>query len=65
MKSRRLRIDAKQKEHPVQIVRPEHFTWTEGEEIDPALVLNDPAFSLYCFDNEHDSVLFVETPDPA
>ena len=63
--TRRLEIKHTNRDHPIWIVKPTDFTCEPGPEIEPERVLQDPAFSLYCFDPENDTALFVESDDPA
>ena len=63
--TRRLAIKETNRSHPIQIVKPANFTWAPGDEIEPHEVLQDPTFSLYCFDRENDTAIFVECADQA
>lgn len=56
------RIVSRSKPFPIAIVQPEHFTLGEGVGFDPAIVVDDPCFSLYCFDFARGSALFVWLP---
>lgn len=65
MQTRRLIILDKKREHPISIVQPTDFQVQAGEAIEPEEVLANPDFSLYCFDRERQSALFVECPESA
>ncbi|HEY3783004.1 MAG TPA: sulfotransferase domain-containing protein [Fimbriimonadaceae bacterium] len=64
MSTYRLKIKEKRREYPIQIVGPSDFETESLTEINPQAILDNPAFSLYCFDRESDAVLFVECDDP-
>jgi hypothetical protein len=64
MQTRRLNIKENNRQHPIPVVAPTDFTTEPAEEIDPESVLNDPKFTLYCFDPDNDRALFVESSDP-
>jgi len=63
--TRRLTLIANNRTRPVGVVGPADFEWEPGAEIEPETVIRDPALSLYCFDRESGSALFVEVDDPA
>jgi hypothetical protein len=60
----RLLLKAINREGPIRVVAPSDFVTEPGPEIDPTLVLENPRFTVYCFDPKNDAVLFVESGDP-
>jgi len=65
MVTRRLTIKKCNRVHPIRVVGPTDFTTEAAGEIKPEEVLRDPKFSLYCFDPENASAIFVEASDPS
>ncbi len=62
MSARVLNIDQKVKPIPVFPADPGDFVLSEGESIDPQVVVTNPNISLYCLDDDNREALFVETP---
>lgn len=63
MKAQRLRIAEKKRDHPVHVASATDFAWTDEGEIAAETLVADPKFSLYCFDLERQTALFVEVDD--
>jgi len=62
--TRRLKILENRRKDPIQWVSPNNFMTEPGEPIDPQEILQNPAYTFYCFHPENDSVIFVESDDP-
>lgn len=62
MSIRRLRLESKHKDRPIQIASPEHFTATDAGPMTSAELIEDPTYTLYCFDPNDGSAVFVQTP---
>lgn len=64
MIARRHKIVEKARTNPVAVVSPKDFQSEPFTEIPISEVITDPKFSLYCFDTDSESALFVELDDP-
>ncbi|HEY0868339.1 MAG TPA: sulfotransferase [Fimbriimonas sp.] len=56
-------VESLRRERPIALARPEDFALGEPAHIDPRRVLEDPSYSLYCFDPASGAALFVEMDD--
>jgi len=64
MQTRRLKVEAVKRDHPISVASPADFTFEEDGEITLEAVFGNPKLSLYCFDPENDAALFLEVDDP-
>ena len=62
MGAQRLSIEAKRRENPIALVRLDDFEYREGGDVDPKIVVEQPAVSLYYLDHDSQRAIFVETP---
>jgi hypothetical protein len=62
MTARVLTIKERHLQTPRHLASLADFSYTEGEEIDPQVVLENPDLSLYCFDDATRQAIFVELP---
>jgi len=65
MDTRRFSIKETCRANPIHVVKPADFVTEPADEIEPESLVNDPRFTLYCFDPENQAALFVESNDPA
>lgn len=61
MKAKLLEITRKQRQNPLDCVAPADFATSPSGDVDAALLLQNPAITLYCLDSARRSALFVET----
>ncbi len=64
MRTQRLAIQEISRTHPIGIVEPSDFVYQPSGEISTEEVFADPRFSLFCFDLDNNTALFVECADP-
>jgi hypothetical protein len=62
MGAQRFLIEGKKRDDPIAFVSLDDFHYREGDDIDPAVVVQQPTISLYCLDHDHRRAIFVETP---
>lgn len=57
------KIEATNRAHPIAVVSPSDFMLSEAGEVSTRELLEDPQFSLYCFDHETRNAIFVRVKD--
>lgn len=62
MTTRVLNIEARDRQFVALLASLADFTYTEGNAVDPKVVLMSPNVSLYCLDDEAKRAVFVELP---
>jgi hypothetical protein len=62
MNARVLNIEKKFRANPILLASLQDFTYQEGDIIDPQVIFDQPAISLYCLDDPGRQAIFVETP---
>jgi hypothetical protein len=60
-----LHIQNKNRTPDPTLVKLEDFDYTEGENIDPLTIVENPNITLYCLDFQNQRAIFVETPRDA
>jgi hypothetical protein len=60
--TRYLNIDAKHRRHFGVIAHVDDFTVNPGNAVNPEIILEQPNFSLYCFDEAARTAIFTELP---
>lgn len=62
MTARVLTIEERRTQAPGVLASLADFTWVEGEEVNPAVVVENPNVSLYCFDDATRRAIFAQLP---
>ncbi len=62
MTARVLRIEERHLQTPNHLASLDDFTYVEGDEVDPQVVVDDPDMSLYCLDDEGKRAIFTQLP---
>lgn len=62
MTARVLKIEEKHLQAPGQLASLADFSYTEGEEVGPRIVIDNPDASLYCFDDVGKRSVFAQLP---
>ena len=62
MSAYQLNIEAKERQHIGLLASLADFTYTEGDPVNPNLVIENPQVSLYCLDDSRKQAIFVELP---
>ena len=55
-------IKARKRQNPLGVADPSDFEFSEGQDIDPQVLVTNPLISLYCLDHTNRRALFVKTP---
>ena len=56
-----LDITARKRQNPLGVADPTDFEFSEGQVVDPQILVTNPLISLYCLDHASQRALFVET----
>ena len=62
MEARQLNIESKHRQHIAFVASLKDFSYTEGDLVNPSLVVDHHQISLYCFDDIGRQAIFVEIP---
>jgi Sulfotransferase domain. len=62
MEARQLNIESKHRQHIVFVASLKDFSYTEGDLVNPSLLVDNPQISLYCLDDIGRKAIFVEIP---
>ncbi len=62
MKARILKIQERHLQTPGVLASLADFTCTEGDQVDPRVVIDNPDVSLYCFDDASKQAIFAQLP---
>lgn len=54
-------IKARKRQNPLGVADPSDFEFSEGQDVDPQVVITNPLISLYCLDHAKRQALFVES----